>query len=93
MFYLKTSEVAEALGVCPRTICNWIDSGKLPGFRIPGSLHRRVTEEEVWKFIGKHNIPAEGLLLVLNKRISSMTPTLKQTTPIISRIEGDNPFI
>jgi excisionase family DNA binding protein len=74
MVFLTTSEAAKALGVCPRTICNWIDSRELPGFRVPGSLHRRVSEEEMWRFIAKHNIPADGFLAVLSTKTGPKTP-------------------
>jgi excisionase family DNA binding protein len=74
MVFLTTSEAAKALGVCPKTVCNWIDSRELPGFRVPGSLHRRVSEEEVWRFTAKHNIPSDGVLAVLSKKTHPKTP-------------------
>lgn len=34
--YLSLPEVAERLGVSPRTARRWIDAGKLPHVRLPG---------------------------------------------------------
>lgn len=39
---LTSGDIAKLLGVSPRTVCKLIDGGDLPGFRIPGSKHRRV---------------------------------------------------
>ena len=35
-------EVAVLYGVSHRTACNMIDSGSIPGFKVPGSRERRV---------------------------------------------------
>ena len=75
MVFLSTGAVSEALGVCPKTACNWIDSQKLRGFRVPGSSHRRVTEEEMWRFIAKHDLPTEGLLGVLSRKKRGTRPS------------------
>ena len=39
---LTVSQAADMLGVSPATIRRAIDKGELPGFRIPGSSHRRI---------------------------------------------------
>lgn len=33
---LKGTEAASMLGVCPRTLKNWVDTGKLRPFKAPG---------------------------------------------------------
>ena len=44
---LTVSEAADLLGVSPATIRRAVDKGELPGFRIPGSTHRRIPKEAV----------------------------------------------
>ncbi len=56
IFY-RTGEIAKMLGFAPRTIAKWVDSGLLPGFKIPGSTHRRVVHEDLVKFVFKYGIP------------------------------------
>lgn len=46
---LTTGEVAKRLGVTDRTIRNWIESGRLKGFRFGNSY--RIAEEDLEKFI------------------------------------------
>ncbi len=43
---LSPGKIADLLSVARRTVCHWIDSGLLKGFRIPGSRHRRVRKED-----------------------------------------------
>jgi hypothetical protein len=45
------------LGAARRTVAGWIDSGKLKGYRIPGSKDRRTHEEWVNEFCDEHGIP------------------------------------
>ena len=54
---LTTGEVARICGVTRRTVIDWIDSGKLEGFRIPGSRHRRVSSESLRRFQSLHKMP------------------------------------
>jgi excisionase family DNA binding protein len=58
-----TGEVAGICGVTKRTVIMWIDSGKLKGYRIPGSSHRRVAAPDLIDFMRKHRLPNfQGLL-------------------------------
>ena len=52
-----TGEVAQISAVTKRTVIKWIDSGKLKGYRIPGSTHRRVAREDLTAFLKEHDIP------------------------------------
>lgn len=58
---LTTGQVAEAIGVGSRTAAKLIDSGRLKGWRIPGSRMRRVAREELVRFMAEHGIPASQL--------------------------------
>jgi excisionase family DNA binding protein len=53
-----TGEVARVCGVTKRTVIQWIDSGKLKGYRIPGSKHRRVSADALRTFLRTYKIPA-----------------------------------
>jgi excisionase family DNA binding protein len=58
---LTTGEVAEICHVAPRTVSKWFDSGKLKGYRIPGSRDRRIPREHLIAFMTAHGMPLEGL--------------------------------
>lgn len=57
---LTTGQVAKIIQVAPRTVSKWFDSGKLKGYRIPGSNDRRITRKELERFIKEHGIDVCG---------------------------------
>lgn len=54
-----TGQVAKISNVTTQTVTKWIDSGRLTGYKIPGSRARRVTRESLIRFIEEHNIPTD----------------------------------
>lgn len=58
-----TGQLAAILGVSPRTIACWADSGRLPCYRLPtktskpGGLDRRFLRTAVLDFCRTHNLP------------------------------------
>jgi two-component system response regulator RpaA len=52
-----TGQVAKICKVAPRTVSKWFDSGRLRGYRIPGSQDRRIPREHLIKFLKEHNMP------------------------------------
>lgn len=58
---LTTGEVARICRVAPRTVSKWVDSGKLRGYRIPGSRDRRIPLGQLIAFMRAHDIPLDGL--------------------------------
>lgn len=58
---LTTGEVARICKVAPRTVSKWFDSGRLKGYRIPGSKDRRIPRTELLSFMQEHGIPLNGL--------------------------------
>jgi excisionase family DNA binding protein len=56
-----TGEIAKICNVAPRTVSKWFDSGKLRGYRIPGSRDRRVPVDQLISFMRAHNMPLDGL--------------------------------
>ena len=59
-----TGQIARFAAVAPRTVGKWFDSGKLEGYRIPGSQDRRVPAAAVLKFFRDHKmVEAERALM------------------------------
>ncbi len=65
---LTTGDVAKICNVAPRTVSKWFDSGRLKGYRIPGSKDRRIPMNELVRFMKVHNIPS-GMLPVGKIRV------------------------
>lgn len=56
-----TGEVAKICHVAPRTVSKWFDSGRLRGYRIPGSQDRRIPRDHLIRFLKEHGMPLGGL--------------------------------
>jgi excisionase family DNA binding protein len=56
-----TGEAAEVCKVSQQTIIRCFDSGRLQGFRIPGSKFRRIPRQSLIKFMRENNIPLDNL--------------------------------
>ncbi|NLE28205.1 MAG: response regulator [Phycisphaerae bacterium] len=56
-----TGEVAEICNVSQQTIIRCFDSGKLQGFRVPGSKFRRIPREALVQFMKENDIPLDLL--------------------------------
>jgi excisionase family DNA binding protein len=52
-----TGQVAKICKVAPRTVSKWFDSGRLKGYRIPGSQDRRIPRDSLIKFLKEHGMP------------------------------------
>ena len=52
-----TGQVAKICKVAPRTVSKWFDSGRLGGYRIPGSQDRRIPREHLIRFLKEHQMP------------------------------------
>ncbi len=53
----SSGQVAKICHVAARTISKWIDAGRLHGYRIPGSQDRRVTRENLVRFLRENDMP------------------------------------
>lgn len=58
---LTTGQVAKVCRVAPRTVSKWFDSGRLKGYRIPGSQDRRIPRENLLRFLRENNMPIDIL--------------------------------
>jgi two-component system OmpR family response regulator len=56
-----TGEVAQICNVSQQTVIRCFDSGKLKGFRVPGSRFRRIPRESMIAFMKEHGIPLDQL--------------------------------
>lgn len=56
-----TGEAAEICNVSQQTIIRCFDSGRLNGFRVPGSRFRRIPRAELVRFMRSNGIPAASL--------------------------------
>src|SRR3989304_1517616 len=56
-----TGEAAEICKVSQQTIIRCFDSGRLKGFRVPGSRFRRIPREALIAFMKDNNTPPDAL--------------------------------
>jgi len=56
-----TGEAAEICKVSQQTIIRCFDSGRLQGFRVPGSRFRRIPRSELLRFMRSNEIPTDTL--------------------------------
>ena len=56
-----TGEAAEICKVSQQTIIRCFDSGRLQGFRVPGSRFRRIPRAELLRFMKANDIPTDIL--------------------------------
>jgi len=56
-----TGQVAKICQVAPRTVSKWFDSGKLKGYRIPGSQDRRIPRDHLIRFLKDNGMPLGSL--------------------------------
>lgn len=56
-----TGQVAKICKVAPRTVSKWFDSGRLKGYRIPGSQDRRIPRDHLIRFLKEHHMPLGDL--------------------------------
>ena len=63
----STGEAATICKISQQTIIRCFDSGKLEGFRVPGSRFRRIPRESLAKFMRENEIPL-GLLEDVNRQ-------------------------
>ncbi|USN97994.1 MAG: helix-turn-helix domain-containing protein [Phycisphaeraceae bacterium] len=64
----STGEAAQICNVSQQTIIRCFDSGRLQGFRVPGSKFRRIPREELVRFMQRNNIPL-GVIEGASRRV------------------------
>ncbi len=79
---LTTGEVAKICSVAPRTVSKWFDTGRLRGYRIPGSRDRRIPRTQLIRFMKDHGMPLAELegnvtrILLVASESSALTDIL-----------------
>ncbi|MDP6542718.1 MAG: helix-turn-helix domain-containing protein [Phycisphaerae bacterium] len=58
---LTTGQVARICHVAARTVTKWFDTGKLRGYRIPGSRDRRIPMDQLVAFMKENDMPTDAL--------------------------------
>ena len=56
-----TGEAAEICNLSQQTIIRCFDSGRLRGFRIPGSKFRKIPRDSLVKFMKENSIPMQNI--------------------------------
>jgi excisionase family DNA binding protein len=56
-----TGEAAAACGLSQQTIIRCFDSGRIGGFKVPGSKFRRIPREDLIRFMRANNIPVDSI--------------------------------
>ena len=56
-----TGEVASICNLSQQTVIRNFDSGRLKGFRVPGSRFRRIPRDSLIQFMKEHGIPLDRL--------------------------------
>jgi excisionase family DNA binding protein len=64
--YFTSGQVARLCQVSPRTVGKWFDSGRLNGFKVPGSKQRRIPASDLLAFLKKYDMPTEALEAQIN---------------------------
>jgi excisionase family DNA binding protein len=59
--FFTTGEAAKVCKVSQQTIIRCFDSGRLAGFRVPGSKFRRIPRDELLRFMKANEIPIDKL--------------------------------
>ncbi|PCI10444.1 regulator [bacterium] len=86
-----TGEAAKVCKVSQQTIIRCFDSGRLNGFRVPGSRFRRIPRDELIRFMRENEIPLESIGST-RKRILVVDDEPEILSLITDMLEGDGRF-
>ena len=82
-----TGQVAKICKVAPRTVSKWFDSGRLRGYRIPGSQDRRIPREHLLRFLKEHGMPLGDLEAEVYHKVL----VVGADAPLLSRLREQSP--
>jgi len=80
-----TGQTAKICNVSSRTVVQWFDSGRLRGYRIPGSQDRRIPRENLIRFMKEHAMPL-GILEEEDK-LPVLIVTANKTVGVAVKLE------
>ncbi|MGE4198632.1 MAG: helix-turn-helix domain-containing protein [Phycisphaerales bacterium] len=85
----STGRIARICGVAARTVSKWIDSGALPGYRIPGSMDRRVSYRNLVRFLERNHMEDALAALTQTGRILVIGAATEFAMSLRSRLAED----
>lgn len=95
MLYRKqvysTGDVAEICNVSQQTVIRCFDTGRLRGYRIPGSKFRRIPREALIEFMQENDIPLDRLELG-KKRVLVVDDDEAIVEMLVELLERDGRF-
>jgi len=86
-----TGEAAEICKVSQQTIIRCFDSGRLQGFRVPGSKFRRIPRAELLRFMRANDIPTD-ILESTRKRVLVVDDDAQIVELFVDVLGRDNRF-
>lgn len=86
-----TGEVAEICRISQQTVIRCFDSGRLKGFRVPGSKFRRIPRESLLAFMRENHIPLENLA-ASKKRVLIVDDDAEIVSMMSEILAGDGRF-
>jgi len=86
-----TGEVASICKVSQQTVIRCFDSGRLRGFRVPGSKFRRIPREALIQFMKENAIPLDRLDMG-KKRVLVVDDDLAIVEMLVELLERDGRF-
>lgn len=98
MKVFTTGQIAKICKVAPRTVSKWFDSGRLNGYRIPGSQDRRIPREYLIKFIREYSgsvtlgISAEEILADLEDEAMAKVLIVTQDQVLTENLKRELPL-
>jgi two-component system OmpR family response regulator len=86
-----TGEAAELCRVSQQTIIRCFDSGRIKGFRVPGSRDRRILRTDLLRFMKTNSIPTEDLeVSILRVLVVDKDP--RRVRSLASSLDADQRF-
>jgi excisionase family DNA binding protein len=86
-----TGEVAEICNISQQTVIRCFDTGRLKGFRVPGSRFRRIPRESLVQFMKENEIPL-GDLDAGRKRVLVVDDDPALVEMLVEILETDGRF-
>jgi excisionase family DNA binding protein len=87
-----TGEAADICQVSQQTIIRCFDSGKLDGFRVPGSKFRRIPRENLIKFMKENNIPLSNLAVAGKRKVLIVDDDMEIVELLVDVLTRDGRF-
>jgi excisionase family DNA binding protein len=81
-----TGQIAHITSVATRTVVKWIESGRLKGYKIPGSNHTRVVLNDLIEFMQANGFPTSELAALAVAQVLLVT----QDRDVISGLQRES---